>query len=143
MAADDLARADPLPRVITWLGAHPLMVAELGGVDRVGLVNKPPYPRIRITDPPGDDRDLRWLLAPVVQIEAYGDLDGSPGKAQLRWLLYLALGVLKELPEQETPAAGPVITEVESLLGGSWQPEPNGQPRYLAQVRVYCHPVPA
>jgi hypothetical protein len=137
VTVDDLARADPMPRVLSWLSGHPVLADALGGTGRVGAFNEPPYPRLRITDPGGDDRDLRWLISTEVLIEAYGDLDGSPGKAALRRILYLALGALAELPEQP---GSPVITAVRSSRAGGWVPEPNGQPRYLGSVRVFSHP---
>lgn len=140
MPAADLARADPLPAVIAWLDAHPAVAGELGGTGRVAGTNEPPYPRLRLTDPPGDDRQLRWLMAARLRVEALGDLDGSPGKAALRRVLYVALGALKELPDQPANAGGVVITEVVSSAGGGWSPLASGQPRYLATVSVYAHP---
>lgn len=135
-----LADADPLPRVLAWLEGHAAVTAALGGPGRVGARNEAPYPRLRLLDVGSDDRGLRWLIAPEVQIEAYGDMDGSPGKAELRRILYVALDALMELPDQPTPADTPVITAVVSARGGGWSPEPSGQPRYLTSVRVYTHP---
>lgn len=141
MPADRLAGADPLPLVISWLTAHPLVSAELGGPGRVGPYNEPPYPRLRVLDVGGgSDRDLLWLIATGIQLEAYGDLSGAPGKAALRRVLYTALGALRELPDQPAEAGQPVVTAVRSATPGTWSPEPSGQPRYLASVTVYCHP---
>lgn len=140
MSAEDLARADPLPRVLSWLSAHPAVTAVLGGVGRVGAFNEPPYPRIQLLDVGGDDRSLVWLIAPEIQVVAYGDLDGSPGKAALRQALYTTLGALAELPDQPTPDGQPTITAVASVRAGGWLPEASGQPRYVASVRVYTHP---
>lgn len=140
---DDLARADPLPRIISWLGAHTTLAAELGGLGRVSLYNEPPFPCIRIVDVPGgNDRQLTWLIYKAVQVEAYGDLSGAPGKAQLHRALYVALGALKQLPQEATPVGGPVITEVRSVAAGTWSPEPTGQPRYVATVNVWSHATP-
>jgi hypothetical protein len=137
----DLARADPLPRVMAWLAEHAEVTAVLGGAGRVGARNEPPYPRLRILDTPGgDDRGLRWLIAPEIQVEAYGDLDGSPGKAALRQILYTALSALMELPDQPPVPGYPIVTQVASSRSGGWVPEPSGQPRYLAAVRVWSHP---
>lgn len=139
--AIDIVRADPLPRVIQWLSGHAAVVAALGGPDRVGARNVPPYPRLIVTDPPGgDDRYMRWLMSKAVQIEAVGDLDGTPGKAALNTALYTALGVLAELPEEEAPPGGPVVTAVRSAVAGGWSPLPSGQPRYVATVQVFAHP---
>lgn len=141
MAVDDLARADPLPRIISWLSAHPALSAELGGAGRVGAFNEPPYPRLRVLDVPGgSDRQLTWLIVKNIQIEAYGDLSGATSKADLHRALYVALGALMELTEQPVPAGQPVITTVRSQTGGVWSPEPSGQPRYLASVMIYAHP---
>ncbi len=119
------------------------MTAALGGSGRVGAFNEPPYPRLRVLDTPGgDDRDLKWLIAPEIQLEAYGDLDGSPGKAKLREILYVALGALMELPHQPPADGYPVITGVASSRSGGWIPEPSGQPRYVTAVRLWVHPQP-
>lgn len=131
-----LPAADPLPSVLDWLATHPSLTWIAG----VGGLNEPPYPRVRIVDTGGDDRQLRWLLAVQLRVEALGDLDGAPGKQRLRQVCYLALAALAELPDQPTAAGAPVITAVESTAGGGWAPLPTGQPRYLAGVRVYTHP---
>lgn len=139
----DIVRADPLPRVLAWLSGHAAVTAALGGTGRVGARNVPPYPRLIITDPPGgDDRQLLWLMSKAVQVEAVGDLDGTPGKAALNAILYTALGVLVDLPDQPTPSGGPVITAVRSSVAGGWSPLPSGQPRYIAQIQVFAHPTP-
>jgi hypothetical protein len=140
VAADSLARADPLPRIIEWLNGHADVLAALGGAGRIGLANEPPYPRVRVFETPaGSDGDLIRLISPEVQIEVYGDLDGSPGKAELRRIMYIVLGALRELPDAEAPFGGPVVTAVRSSRPGGWIPEPTGQPRYVAGVRVYSH----
>ncbi|GIH95438.1 hypothetical protein ACFFMN_23010 [Planobispora siamensis] len=134
-----LARADPIPRVITHLSEHPEVTAALGGPGRVGLDNVPPYPRLRITDPPGDDRDLIKLVIATVQVEAYGDLDGTIGKGALKDLCYIAIAAIKELPLLPVPPGQAVITEVLGGVGVGWAPEPTGQGRYVGSCRVYCH----
>lgn len=138
--AEDLAAADALPRVVAWLSTHSEVTASLGGSGRVSAVNEPPYPRLRVLDTGGDDRGLRWLLAQDVQIEAYGDLDGMPGKSELRRILYVALGAVMELPDQPQTVGYPTVTSVRTVQAGGWVPEPSGQPRYLATVRLYVHP---
>jgi hypothetical protein len=143
VAVDDLAAADPLPRILAWLSGHPVLTAELGGTGRTGALNEAPYPRLRVNHQGGDDRDLRWLIAPEYQIEALDDLDGTTGRARLHRLLYLALGALAELPDQVPAAGDPVITQVTSIRGGGWLPLPTGQGRYLAVVRVYSHRNPS
>ncbi len=139
MAATDLAGADPVAVALAWLRQHPDVQQVLGN-GQVGGVNQPPYPRLTVLDPPGDDRSLRWLIAPTLTLEALGDLDGRHGKDVLRRLLYTALGALVELPEHPTPPGQPVVTAVTSAGGGGWSPLPTGQGRYLATVRMHMHP---
>jgi hypothetical protein len=139
VAVDDLAKADPIPRVVAWLNDHPAVTSALGGANRVSAVNEPPYPRLRISDVGGDDRDLTWLIATDVQIEAYGDLDGAPGREELRRILYVALGALVELPEQPVALTDVVVSRVQSLRAGGFIAEPTGQPRYLSVVRIMSH----
>jgi hypothetical protein len=139
MAVDDLAEADPLPRMLSWLGSHAAVSKELGGVGRVDALNKPPYPRIRVTHSSGSDGDLRWLIAPEFRLEALDDLDGSTGRSRLRRALYIAVGALVELSEMEPPPGEPVITNVSSAQGGGWIPLPTGQGRYVAVVQVHAH----
>jgi hypothetical protein len=142
MATADLAAADGLAAARTWLLSHPDVTAALGGPGRVGSRNEPPYPRVILSDTPGgSDRGLRWLLAPEVTVAVIGDLDGSPGKAELRRILYVVLGALLELPDVPQDAPGvPVVTSVDSSAGGGWSPEPTGQPRYISAVRISIHP---
>lgn len=114
----------------------------LGNPEAIGPANEPPYPCIVLTDPPGSDLGLRHLVAPLLQVEALGDPDGSPGKPALRRLLYTVLEELKALPDQRFGPGETVVTEVESSAGGGWSPLPTGQPRYLATVRLYMHAQP-
>jgi hypothetical protein len=141
MPPGNLAAADGLAAARVWLLSHPAVTAALGGPDRVGPRNVPPYPRLLLTDGPGgSDRNLRWLIAPLITVAALGDLDGTPGKAELRRILYVALTALAELPDFPTAPGAPVVTQVESAAGVGWSPEPTGQPRYIASVRVFIHP---
>lgn len=147
MAADALTRADPIPRVMAYLAAHGQVGDALGAPGdasgHIGPGNVPPYPRVRLFETPsGSDGDLRRLISPELQLEFLGDLDGAPGKAELRRIAYLVLGALAELPDQPAPAEGPVITAVTSSRAVAWLPEPTGQPRYIAGVRVWSHAAP-
>lgn len=138
-----LADADPLALLVPAVSADQ-RVADVLGVpldrlpDHVSDRNEPPYPHIKMTDPPGSDLGLRNLMAPLIQVEVHGDMDGSHGKPLLRNVLYTVLEVLAEYPDR--PQARPVITAVTSSGGGGWAPEPTDQPRYLATVTVYIHP---
>lgn len=136
----DLADVDPVATARTFLLASARVSEVLGGPDRVGAHNEPPYPCVVLTDVPGSDRDLTHLLAPLLQVEVFGDPDGSPGKPALRRILYTVLAELKALREQTFGPGEPVVTDVRSTGGGGWSPEPTGQPRYLATVQMFMHP---
>ncbi|MFD9947705.1 hypothetical protein ACFWYW_46435 [Nonomuraea sp. NPDC059023] len=137
-----LPDADPLPPVIAHLTGHPAVTAALGGPGRVGDGNDPPYPRLRVTDPPGGRENLRTrVVGQRIQIEALGTLDGPAlGKKALRDILYTALQALLELPEAPAGTGQTVITEVESAAGGGYVPLADGRPRYVAVVTVTAHP---
>ncbi|GAB2859400.1 hypothetical protein GCM10022221_68740 [Actinocorallia aurea] len=137
---DVLVDADPLPRIITYLNGHAALTARLGGPGRVSALNKPPYPCIRLTHTGGDDGDLTWLLHADIQLEVLADLSGKPGRGELRTILYTALRALRTLPDEPRPPDAPVITNVRSVRGGGWIPEPTGQGRYIGTVRVSAHP---
>jgi hypothetical protein len=135
-----LADTDPVTVALRYLRAAPEVLALLDGdPDRIRGDNRPPYPRVRLLPAPGDDLDMTWLLAPAVQVEAIGDLDGSPGPAALRRLLYTCLAALRDLPNHPTPAGEPVVTEVRAY-GTVWSPLPNTQPRWLATCSFWLHP---
>lgn len=139
----DLVDADPVDVVIAYLNSHPEVVAVLGGDDRISKENEPPYLHLGITDTTGgSDRTLRWLIAPELTLKLWGDLDGTPGKAAMRRALYTILQALRDLPDQPTEPGQPVVTAVESRVGGGWTPEPTGQPQYSARVQVFLHPYP-
>ncbi|WP_433542089.1 hypothetical protein ACQP10_38025 (plasmid) [Streptosporangium sandarakinum] len=135
-----LADADPLGRIIPYLGGHPAVTAELGGPERVGPDNKPPYPRLLVSDAPGGSENLQaGLLGVPVRLEALGPLDGTLGKARLRRILYVALGVLAELPALPVGPDDVVITDVGSSVAGGYVPLADGRPRYVATVMVAAH----
>ena len=142
----DLADTDVVALVLRYLAAHPGVTEALGGEGRVASLNEPPYPRVRLGDPPGSDRGLTHLIAPLVQIEVLGDPGVTGQKPMLRRALYRVLQVLNGLPEAQATGeweridGEPVCTFVESTGGGGYVPEPPNQPRYLATVRLYVHP---
>lgn len=138
---EHLTEVDPVAVARAWLTREGSRTsAALAGGGDVGPYNEPPYPCVRLTDPPGNDRTLTHLIAPMLQIEVLGDLDGTPGKPELRRILYTVLEELVELPEQPSAAGEPVVTAVTSTGGGGWSPEPTGQPRYIATVQIHMHP---
>jgi hypothetical protein len=137
------ATADPIAAVVAYLAADTAVTTALGGTGHVGGYNTPPYPRLAVTDLDGDDRDLRWITVPVLQLELLGDLDGTPGKPALRAALYVALDALRRIPDAGGSTGGVVITRAESASGARWAPlPPNNQARYVASVRLYVHPAP-
>lgn len=143
-----LPLSDAVPLVRWWLGQHPAVTAAFGSsLVNISRWNEPPWPDLVVTDTSaGSDGDLIWLSNPEIQLEAYGDLDGTPGKAALRTLLMTAVGALRELADAPYPyGAGmpdgaPVVTWVQSSVPGGWSPLASGQPRYLAAVRLTVHP---
>lgn len=139
-----LADTDPVVVALQHLRADPAVLAFLDNdPERVRGDNVPPYPRIRLLPAPGDDRDLLWLVAPAVQIEAIGDLDGSPGPAALRRLLYTCTTSLRTLPGlAPVTSTGLVVTECVVSAAGGWAPLPNTQPRWVATMQMFVHPAP-
>jgi hypothetical protein len=141
MTAGDLTAVDPAAIFIAWLTDHDAVTAALGGEGRISARNEPPYPHLKVVDPPGgSDRYLDWLIAPVLFLTLYGDLSGAPGKAELRRILYVILVACKQLPDQPRGVGEPVVTYVESIAGGGYLPEPTGQPAYISRLQVYAHP---
>lgn len=142
----DLADTDVVALARRYLAAHPGVTEALGGEGRVASLNEPPYPRIRLSDPPGDDRGMTHLIAPLLQVEVLGDPGVTGQKPLLRRALYRALQALSGLPEAQALGEWgriedePVVTAVTSTGGGGYVPEPPNQPRYLATVRLHVHP---
>jgi hypothetical protein len=148
-----LPLSDPVPLVRWWLGQHPAVTARLAlgageglAAGSISMWNEPPWPCLVVSDTTaGSDGDLQWQSSPEIQVEAYGDLDGFPGKAALRALTYTTLGALMELARQPWPYPGapenaPVVSWVQSSRAGGYVPLPSGQPRYVAAVRLFVRP---
>jgi hypothetical protein len=138
---DRLVDADPVTLVLDYLAADSDVAAALGGGGRVRGVDRPPYPCLRVTNPPsGSDGALLWVVQPVIQIEALGDPDGTPGNAVLRRALYTAMTSLARLPEQPYTPGTPVVTYVAAVGAGGSSPLPGNRPRYVGQLRLTMHP---
>lgn len=142
-----LPLGDPVPLVDWWLSNHAALTDAFGGTPHVGMWNEPPYPAIVVSETgAGSDGALLWQSAPEIQLEVFGDLDGNPGKAALRRLLYTALGALTELAMapwpygDDCPAGAPVVSWVASSRAGGYVPLATGQPRFVAAVRLYVRP---
>lgn len=141
MPVPDLVDADPAAAVIAYLDAQLAVQEALGGTGRISARNEPPYPHLGVTDTPGgSDRNMRWLIAPEITLNLWGDLDGSPGKAALRRIFYTILQALRDMPDQPAAPGQPVVTFVQSTGAGGWSPEPTTQPRYLGRVQLFMHP---
>ena len=138
--AHPLVDTDPVALTLAYLSAHTDVVAAVGGAGRVRGVNEPPYPRIEITNPSSNDRDLRWVIAPVLQVAALGDLDGTPGPAALRRILMTTLVALKAWPDIPRGPGEAVVTEVRSVSGAADSPLATGQPRWISRVQLWVHP---
>jgi hypothetical protein len=141
-AAPGIADADALALALTHLREHPRVLGVLGdNPERIGSRNRPPYPCVRLIETPGgSDRDGRWLLAPEVQFEVYGDLDESRGSADLRRIAYIVLGALLEMPDRTARPGEAVATHVQPSGKIALIPEPTGQKRYVGSVLVAIHP---
>lgn len=135
-----LTEADALAVAFARLNSSEAVTSELGGEGRITDSNTPPYPCVRLIDPPGNDRFAQHLIAPIVQVEVLGDLDGTPGKHVLRRILYTVIDELVDIPNQPVGPGQPVVTSVTPSGGGGWSPEPNGQPRYIATLVMHVHP---
>jgi hypothetical protein len=137
----DLSTADPLAEAVTWLRAHPRVLAEFGATGAVSGRAEPPYPHLAIIPSAGgDDRELVWDVAPELQVETYGHPDGSPGRAELRRLHYVAVTALREITLRPHTATMTVVSNVVPIGSAQWVPLPLGQDRWLSTLRVVVHP---
>jgi hypothetical protein len=138
--AHPLVALDALSVVRAHLIADPDVLAALGGPDRVGGRNAPPFPRVLLTDPPGgDDRGHVHLVERVVQIATLGDPADEIAKADLAQIHRTVVASVYALPTV-TPSPGtPVVTWVRGS-GGGFSPEPTGQRRYLSTLVLSMHP---
>lgn len=138
-----LTEVDAAGLAIAYLSGHPDVAAVFaaygGTAGRVAGVNRPPYPRITVSDPPSGPGLLRWLVSPSVQIEVIGDLDGTPGKAALYRIAMTVVGALVQWPDATFTSDDPVVTYVTAQMPG-WMPLPTGQPRYVSTATVWLHP---
>jgi hypothetical protein len=142
-----LSDVNPVAIASTWLEADPLLLAAFAdagadpllGVPLLGVV-RPPYPMLRVVKTPGGNLgDLRWRTEPELQVEVWGDLDGTPGPAALERILLVALERLKALELYDYQPWEPVVTHVRA--GDPFAlDDPSGQPRWLSSVGLTVHP---
>lgn len=141
-----LADADPIALVVRYLDSRSRVIEALGGEGRIGMLNEPPYPRVVLGNPPGDDRDMQHLVAPLVQFEVLADPEDTGAGQALRRILWTILEELRALPERQALqefnhlADEPWVTGVTSTGGSGYVPLPTGQRRYIATVRLHMHP---
>lgn len=142
MSFADLSAADPIVAALTWLRQHPAMLAEFGDASRISGTNEAPYPRSLVQPSAGgDDRDMVWLMEPEISMVTIGDLDGTPGQAELRRLHYVALGVLAQIVGAPAAPDLPVVTRVTPSSSARFEPEPlTFQPAWRSTLLLVIHP---
>lgn len=147
-SAAAIADVNPVGIAAAWILTHPAVVAEFadhpasnGNTSvRLSGVVKPPYPMLRVIAVPGGSmNDARWRISPEIQVEAWGDTDGTPGPDALRRLCTVAVACLKELEDRDYQPWEPVVTHADVAfpfpLG-----DPSGQARWSATATLTCHP---
>ncbi|MFF9901227.1 hypothetical protein [Streptomyces longispororuber] len=142
MAASlELADADPVSVLLSWLQQHPKATAALGGPGRVSGIAEAPWPHLRITHGPGGDlRDLTWATAPEVTLEVYGDPSGWPGQAELRRITMACAAAAKDIVEAPHAPGRPVISGIRPSGTLVWSPLVDGTPRWILGLLVTLHP---
>lgn len=146
----DLSSADPLSACLHALTVNPAITGMLAAwppppgnetAPRVLGEARPPWPMLQVVaGTAGGTGLLRWTVTGEVLVSAWGPPDRSVGSAALRRLLYMALGVLAELPELPTPAGAPVVADVRLSVPAQPIEEADGQLRWLAGLMVVAHP---
>jgi hypothetical protein len=141
----ELADADPVGGATGWLAGHAdlaALQAELAtGEGRwIGTYNAPPYPRLRITDTSADLMLFRGPQDVTLSIDVLGDIDGRPGKAQLRRFAVAVIECLDQLTY--VPEAGGCVFSLATVTGPYWSPlPPANQPRYVLSAQLRSRPV--
>ncbi|WP_413100913.1 hypothetical protein [Streptomyces sp. Inha503] len=137
----ELADADPVSAILTWLQKHTRVTDALGGPGRVSGISEAPWPHLRVTHGPGGDmRTLTWATEPEVTLEAYGDPGGWPGQAELRRIILVCAAAAMELPDTPHTPGQPVISGIRPSGTLLWSPLVGGQPRWLLGLLVTLHP---
>jgi hypothetical protein len=142
----DLVDADPVSAATGWLTAHQDLNAELaklatGDGRQIGVVNAPPFPRLRIADSNTDLRDLRGLSWVSLTIDVLGDPSWAPAgnKAALRRLAIATAETLEQMTRE--PAVGGCVFTQVTADGIAWSPlAPVNQPRYVLTSTLWHHP---
>lgn len=143
MSAPVLVAADPAAFIVRYLAQHPVLLEALGGPGRVGPRNRPPYPRVVVTDQPGGQiRPTVWAIDTEYLFEIMGDPDGSQGRQQLRAIMLTVEGLMAELPAAAREPGDPVVTAVSFYGSGGFTETADRQKRYIATATVTSHPGP-
>lgn len=138
----ELADADPVALVLTFLKAHQVTAAELGGPTNVSGIHEAPWPHLIVTEGPnGVIRDSLWSQEQEVILSLVGDPTGMPGKAELRRKLLRLVAAVCALPEVEvTDPTKAVVSNVEPNGNVVYTPLTTGQPAYDATITVTVRP---
>lgn len=135
---------DHVALVLSALQASDEVLEQVGagGPAHVSGLNEPPYTHLQVVESSGgDDGRLVWSTTGEVQILAWGEPGGRPGKAELRRQLYVALVWLARMPDRPHVAGRPVVSDVRLVGSARWQPHPaTGQPGYGHTVLVTAAP---
>lgn len=135
-----LARTDGLAVLLAALRSDGTVLAEFGSADAVTGLVEPPYPHLAVTAGGTDVDDSGWRSVQEAQIAVYADRQRSPGSAELRRLLAVAIEVARGLPDRTYLDDEPVVTFVQVGSGPLYLPETGGSDRWLATVRLHMHP---
>jgi hypothetical protein len=147
------AETDPLAIVRAHLIGHAAVDAELarhisGGDDSLGgtgerilTVVRPPYPMLRIALLNHDPGEMLWRSVADVQIEAWGDTDGTITGDDLRRLLMVAMTACKDLETRTYRPDEPVVNHVQGGGPGAPLEDPDTkQLYYVGSVALTLHP---
>lgn len=131
---------NPVADAITWLAAHPRIVAEFPAGAVTGEA-RDPWPHLRVTPTAGGFlHDGTHQHTDEVQIEVIDHPGGVLGMAGLRRLLLIAAAAVHDLDDRDSLPGDTVITEVRSTSGAVWSPLPGGQGRFLTTFSITAHP---
>jgi len=141
-----LADADPVGAATGWLVDHPDLTALLAALAtgegrQVGILNTPPFPRLRIADTNTDQRAFTGLAWQSLGIEVLGDPAWAPGgnKAALRRIAVATAETLDQMTRE--PNVGGCVFSLVTTGSLSWSPlAPGNQPRYVLNVTLWYRP---
>lgn len=124
--------------LVAALKAQTSLDATFGNRISTKLPTAPIYPALTLRRS-GSFRPVeRWLTAITVEFAVWGDTGSEPATEEAADLAEsVVLGLVG-------PYDAAVVTGVEPVLGPRNIPDPEtDRPRYIFEVRVFSHPVPA